>query len=398
MAGKKDGEKNVFWLGLTSFFTDVGSEMIFPILPIFLTSILRANIAVVGVIEGVAESASSILKLYSGWLSDRLGKRKGLVVLGYALSALTKPMFGFATHWTHALGARVADRVGKGIRTSPRDALIAASARTERGKWFGLHRMMDTLGAVAGTVIATILLWKFAPVEGTFRLIFWLSLIPGLLAVILLIAFVREARSPQATRRPALAWKTLPASYRRFVMVSGLFGLANFSYAFFLLRAQDLGMLLALIPLLYLIYNLFYAFTSVPAGQLADRFGKKAMLAIGWLLFAVTSFGFAKVAEMRTLWLLFAMYGVFMGITDGVARAYISDLVEEKRRGTALGVYGMVLGILVIPANLVGGLLWDRFGVGVPFLAAAVIAAMAALLLIMMKEGGKMHDRRKHEA
>jgi len=395
MTRKKGAEKNVFWLGLTSFFTDTSSEMIFPILPVFLTAVLHANMAIVGLIEGVAEACSSILKLYSGWLSDRLGKRKVLIVAGYALSAITKPMFGFATTWTHALAARVMDRTGKGIRTSPRDALIAASVTKERGKWFGMHRMMDTLGAVAGTIIAILLLSRFSG-EHAFRLIFWLSLIPGLLAVIVLIAFVREAGSPPASRRPALAWKALPSAYKRFVMISGLFGLANFSYAFFLLRAHNLGMMLALIPLLYLVYNLFYAFTSLPAGQLADRFGKRAVLVVGWLLFAVTSFGFAKVAEMRTLWLLFAMYGIFMGITDGVARAYISDLVEEKRRGTALGVYNMLLGLLILPANLLGGILWDRFGVSIPFLAAAIIGAIAALLLIMMdgKGRGGSHGRK----
>lgn len=378
---KLEGRRNVFWLGLTSFFTDMSSEMIFPVLPLFLTIVLKANMMMVGLIEGIAESVAALLKLYSGWLSDKWGKRKALVVVGYALSAFTKPVFGFATHWSHALAARVVDRVGKGIRTAPRDALIAASTATERGAWFGLHRMMDTLGAVAGTIIATIILAKFMANEQTFRLIFWLSIIPGILAVTVLVLFVREAKTKTATKQLAVSWKAMPSNYKRFVFIAGLFGLVNFSYAFFLLRAQDIGALLVFIPLLYLVYNLFYAFSSIPAGQLADRFGKRVVLATGYIIFALACYGFATVTTMKALWPLFALYGVFMGVTDGVARAYISDVVAEKQRGTALGMYTMTLGLLIVPANVFGGILWDRIGVKTPFLVAAVIASLAALLL-----------------
>ncbi len=379
-------KSNVFWLGLVSFFTDTSSEMIFPILPMFLTIVLKANMALVGVIEGLAESTASLLKLYSGWLSDKIGKRRILVIAGYSLSALTKPMFGFATHWLHALAARCADRIGKGIRTTPRDALIAASVKKDRGAWFGLHRMMDTLGAVVGTLIAVFILWKFQaaamPTEQTFRIIFWLSLIPGLLAVLILFLFVKEAAAGKKHSRVALSWKAMPSPYKFFVAIASLFGMVNFSYAFFLLRAQDLGIMLLLIPLLYLLYNLFYAFTSLPAGQLGDRYGKRRMLAIGYFLFAILCWGFAKTGSAKTAWLLFALYGVFMGITDGLARAHIADLVKERQRGTALGMYNLITGILILPANLIGGVLWDRFGTAIPFLTAAVVAALAGLLLL----------------
>jgi len=375
-------KKNVWYLGLVSFFTDVSSEMIFPILPIFLTTVLKANMAVVGLIEGIAESTSALLKLISGWLSDKLGKKKLLVIGGYSLSTITKPLLAVSTHWTHILGVRFLDRVGKGIRTTPRDALIASSAAKKvRGKSFGLHRAMDTSGAIVGTLIAFFILQKY--LGDAFRLIFWLSFIPGLIAVLILIFAVKESKS-KAEKKYSFNFKNLNPNLKKFLFVILLFNLANFSYAFFILRAQDIGLLLALIPLVYLAYNIVYAFFSIPAGKLSDIIGRKHVLSMGFLLFGLTSLGFAFIANTYTIWVLFALYGLFMAITDGVSRAYVSDLSVKEERGTTLGVYHTIVGITVLPANFIGGLLWHEVNVYAPFVYAAVLSIIAAVLLVFL--------------
>ena len=379
---KKDSSKNVFWLGLTSFFTDVSSEMIFPILPLFLTTVLNAPVAIIGVIEGIAESASSLLKLVSGWLSDKLGKKKALVIGGYSLSTITKPLLAIATSWTHVLGVRFFDRVGKGIRTAPRDALIAASTEEKkRGKGFGLHRTMDTLGAVVGTLIAFYILQKY--IGDAFRLIFLLSFIPGFIAILILIFKVREVKD-HVKKKIEFSFKDQSSMLKRFLVVITFFNLANFSYAFFILRAKDIGMLIALIPLIYLVYNLVYAFFAIPAGKLSDMIGRKTVLFSGLLLFGLTSLGFAFYANTTTIWLLFALYGLFMAVTDGISRAYVSDLAVKEKRGMALGAYHMIIGITVLPANLIGGFLWDKIDVQAPFIYAAILSIGSALLLLLL--------------
>jgi MFS family permease len=378
----KNTKKNIWYLGWTSFFTDVSSEMIFPILPIFLTTVLKANMAVIGLIEGIAESASAFLKLISGWFSDKFGKKKPLVIAGYSLSTITKPLLALSTHWTHVLGVRVFDRVGKGIRTAPRDALIAAStAKKERGKGFGLHRTLDTSGAIVGTLIAFFILQKFF--EDAFRLIFWLSFIPGLIAVLILIFAVKESKVREE-KKYSFDFNNLNPNLKRFLFVILLFNLANFSYAFFILRAQDIGLLIALIPLVYLVYNLFYAFFSIPAGKLSDIVGRKSVLSVGFLLFGMTSLGFAFFANTMTVWFLFALYGLFMAVTDGVSRAYVSDLSTKEERGTTLGAYHTIVGITVLPANFIGGLLWYNINVFAPFVYAAILSITASLLLVVL--------------
>ena len=381
----KKSQKNVWYMGLTSFFTDVSSEMIFPILPLFLTTVLNANMAVVGLIEGVAESASALLKLISGWVSDKLGKKKPLIILGYSLSTLTKPVLAIATHWTHVLGVRFFDRVGKGIRTTPRDALIAASVnKKDRGKSFGLHRALDSAGAIFGTLIAFFILQRFfGNTADALRLIFWLSFIPGLIAVLILIFGVKEVGG-KANKKFAFDFKNLNPDLKKFLLVIAFFSLANFSYAFFILRAKDVGLLIALIPLVYLVYNVFYAFFSIPAGKVSDKIGRKKVLVSGLMLFALTALGFAFFADTATIWVLFALYGLFMAVTDGVSRAYVSDLAAEEKRGTALGAYHTIVGITVLPANLIGGLLWQKINVQAPFVYAAVLSLISAILLIIL--------------
>lgn len=375
--------KNVFRLGLTSFFTDISSEMIFPILPIFLTTVLKANMAVVGLIEGIAESTSALFRLLSGYLADKFSKKKVFVIAGYSLSTFTKPVLAIATHWTQVLGARVFDRVGKGIRTAPRDAIIASSVSTkkERGKSFGLHRAMDSAGAVVGTLISFLILQKF--LGNAFRLIFWLSLIPGLIAILILVFGVKETNA-ELKKKFDFNFKKLNPNLKRFLLVMTLFSLANFSYAFFILRAQDVGVALAVIPLVYLVYNLIYALFSIPAGRLSDRFGRKNILFAGLILFGVTALGFAFFADSLTIWFLFALYGLFMAVTDGVSRAYVSDLAPEEKRGTALGAYHMIIGITIFPANLIGGILWQKISVESAFIYAATLSIISAILLLIM--------------
>ncbi len=376
----KNQKKNVWYLGLVSFFTDVSSEMIFPILPIFLTTILKANMAVVGLIEGIAESTAALLKLISGWLSDKFGKKKILIIGGYSLSTITKPLLAISTQWTHVLGVRFFDRVGKGVRTAPRDALIAASSdKKSIGKSFGLHRAMDTSGAIVGTLIAFFILQRY--LGDALRLIFWLSFIPGLIAVLILIFAVKEPKS-KAEKKFNFNFKNLNPNLKRFLGVIFIFNLANFSYAFFILRAEDVGLMIALIPLVYLVYNLIYAFFAIPAGKLSDIIGRRQVLCIGFLLFSLTTLGFAFIANTLTIWILFALYGLFMALTDGVSRAYVSDLTVKEERGTTLGAYHAIVGITVLPANLIGGLLWHKINVFAPFVYAAILSIVAALLLV----------------
>lgn len=381
MEEEKSKSRNVFRLGLTSFFTDVSSEMIFPILPLFLTTVLNAPMSIIGLIEGIAESVAALLKFVSGWISDKLGKKKPLVIAGYSLSTVTKPLLAIASHWTHVLGVRVFDRIGKGIRTAPRDALIAASVEEKkRGRSFGLHRMMDTAGAVVGTLIASFILMKY--LGGAFKLIFLLSFIPGAIAVLILIFGVKEVKD-HVQKRFEVGFQDNNPMLKRFLWIIAIFNLANFSYAFFILRAQNIGMLIALIPLIYLVYNLVYAFFAIPAGKLSDRFGRRIVLFSGLLLFGITALGFAFIANSFTIWILFALYGLFMAITDGVSRAYVSDLAVSEKRGRALGTYHMIVGITVLPANLIGGFLWDKVNVQAPFIFAAVLSIISALLLVM---------------
>ncbi|MBU0706460.1 MFS transporter [Patescibacteria group bacterium] len=381
-------QKNVFMLGLTSFFTDLSSEMIFPVLPIFLTSVLGANMAVIGLIEGVAESAATILKLVSGWISDKFGKKKPLIVMGYSFSAVTKPLLALTTHWWQVLVIRIADRVGKGIRTAPRDSLIAASVPQKKmGAKFGLHRAMDTAGAVVGTLVSFLILQRY--LGDAFKIIFLLSAIPGVIAVSVLVFGVKDAPKKTESGKLSFNFSACDPALKRFLWAIAFFNLANFSYAFFILRANDIGLAVYLIPLVYLVYNIVYAALSIPIGRLSDRIGRKMILVAGILLFGLTSLGFGFVANTLTIWGLFALYGLFMAVTDGVSRAYVSDLTATNKRGLALGTYHAIVGITVLPANFIGGVLWHSINVQAPFIYAAVLSAVSALLLIFYVKGAR---------
>lgn len=386
---KQELKKNVYALGFTSFLTDVSSEMILALLPLFLTA-LGAGKAAIGLIEGIAEATASLLKTFSGWFSDKVGKRKLLVVLGYSLSTVTKPFIALANNWGQVLLVRFLDRVGKGVRTSPRDALISESIEArERGKYFGFHRMMDTMGAVVGTMLASLFLFVFGryfamPLMLQYRTIFWIALIPGLLSVITLVFFVKEPKFVEQGKKLFSFRAALPKPFVRFLIIVGLFELVHFSYALFILRVAELGVIVPLIPLVYLAYNIVYAATAMPFGQLADKVGKKTMLAVGYLLFGLMCLGFAFASQSYQAWLLFIIFGLAVAIIEAVPRAMVPDMVPSEVKGTAYGFYHMLVGLMDLPASLIAGLLWDAFGPLVAFSYGGVVAVISAGLLFIL--------------
>jgi len=388
--------RNVWILSATSFLTDVSSEMILNLLPLFLANVLGAGTAVIGLIEGLAETTASVLKVFSGWLSDRLGQRKWLTVAGYGLSTLAKPFLYFATSWSGVLGVRFADRVGKGIRTAPRDALIADSIdERQRGLSFGLHRAMDTAGAFSGLLIATAVIWAIQAGGGTlqrttFQTVVLLSIVPAALAVVVLALGARDIpRREEAARPPSLTLRGFDARFRGFLLIVILFTLGNSSDAFLILRAQERGLSVLGVMGALLALNLVYALVSSPAGVLSDRIGRRRVLVGGWLIYGLVYLGFALAGAGWQVWLLYALYGVYYGMSEGVARALVADIVRPEQHGTAYGVFNAAVGVTAFPASLIAGLLWQGLGPwsglgpAAPFLFGAGLALLAALLMIM---------------
>ncbi|MCU0641747.1 MAG: MFS transporter [Candidatus Margulisbacteria bacterium] len=386
-------KRNVWALGLTSFFNDVSSEMIMVILPLFLTS-LGASRAVIGLIEGVAEATASFLKILSGWLSDQLGKRKMLIGLGYTLSTLTKPLIALANSWPLVLFVRFTDRVGKGVRNSPRDALVADSTEpSERGLSFGFHRAMDTAGAVVGTLLASLFLYYFSghlkmELMTQYRTVFWLSVIPGLLSVLTIVFLVKDLPRSGTKDEGRGTKGGFYRGFTPFLVVMGFFQLANFSYALFILRAADLGVVPYLIPIIYLVYNLVYVFCSVPLGQLSDKLGRKRVLSYGFLVLAFLLSGFALATQTWQAWPLFAVYGIVSAITESTPRAFVSDLAAPEIRGTAYGIYYALIGVTALPASALAGWLWDFYGPAngpiVAFGFGTLMALIATALLLYL--------------
>lgn len=374
--------RNVLALGLVSLFTDVSSEMIYPLLPLFLTSVLGAGQTFVGLVEGVAESAASLTKLGSGWLSDRLGQRKGLVVAGYTLSSLTRPLVAFALAPWHVLAVRFADRLGKGLRTSPRDALIAASTDVAiRGRAYGFHRSMDHLGAVAGPALAFGLL---AMLGERLRTIFLLAAIPGFLSVLIVVLWVSEVQVERAASREPRRVARLDGQLIRFLLVVTLFTLGNSSDAFLLLRARDVGIAVAHLPLLWMFFHVVKAATGMPGGILSDLRGRRGAIIAGWLIYALAYLGFGAASHPWQIWVLFTFYGLYFGLTEGVERALIADLVPAERQASAFGVYHFCIGIAALPSSLLMGYLYQRFEAGPAFTVGASLAALSALLLLIL--------------
>ncbi len=379
---------NVLLLGIVSFFNDAASEMIYPLLPVFLTAVLGAGPAALGVIEGIAESTASFLKLASGFISDRVHRRKGWVVGGYLLSNAARPLIGLAVSWPGVLALRFIDRIGKGVRTSPRDALIAESTPPEyRGKAFGFHRAADHAGAVVGPLLAALLIAFF---QLDLKTVFILSVIPGLLTVAVLSAGVKETpmeARPAARHEPLRirrAWREMPQTLRRFAMILFLFTLGNSTDAFLLLKAQQLGVSVALIPVLWTVLHIVKMGSSLPGGMASDRLGRKGVIVTGWMVYALTYAGFIFADSTWQAWALFMIYGLYFGLSEGAEKALIADLAPEHLRGSAFGLYHLMIGIGALPASLLFGWVWQVYGDAAAFGMGASLALAAGLLLMRL--------------
>ncbi|HBB87488.1 MAG TPA: MFS transporter [Blastocatellia bacterium] len=388
--------RNVFAISLVSLLNDASSEIIYPLLPIFLSLTLGASPGIVGLIEGAAESFSSLLKLFAGHFSDRRGKRKVFVVFGYVLSSFTRPLLAFAGSWSQVLGLRVVDRVGKGVRTSPRDAMIADAVRVEeRGLAFGFHRAMDHTGAVIGPLIGYLVLYYFAanqqaPSASDFTKIFLVASIPALAAVLVAFMFVRESSfkaqvdEKGAARPVRFSLRGFDGNFKRFLFILALFTLSNSSDFFLILRAQTTGVSAPHTLLLWAAFHIVKVLSSIFGGDLSDRLGRRRLIVSGWILYAAVYAGFAFVTNEVSVWILFLIYGIYFGLSEGAEKALVADLVPPEKRGTAFGLYNLAFGITVLPASLLMGGLWDWRGPKTAFIVSALLGASAALLLLLL--------------
>jgi MFS family permease len=377
---------NVLVLGIVSLFADMSTEMIYPLIPLFLVNVLGATFIDVGFIEGVAESTASILKIVSGYLSDRFGKRKSLVYSGYAVAAIAKPLLALATAWQQVLAIRFLDRLGKGIRDSARDAIISESKGLGVGRSFGFQRSLDTLGAIIGPLIAVVLFGILS-----FRGLFLLAFIPGIIATALVVFFVKEtAVGSRSNQRYKVSFRSFDSNFRIFLLGLGLFFIGNSSDAFLFLRAQNLGVPTLQVPVLYLAMNVIYAVSSFPFGIVSDRIGRKAVLIIGFGIFFAVYLGFALASSALIIWILFPIYGLYYGLTDGVSKALVSDLAPLHLKATAFGTYYFIIGVVALPASLIAGTLWQVVGPAFAFLYGAVMALIAVLIIGLFVRTGRL--------
>jgi len=408
--GKKRSKlgRNVIGLGAVSLFTDVSTEMIYPLLPIFLAGALGANASFIGAIEGAAETTASLLKLLSGWWSDKVRSRKPFVVVGYLIASIARPFTAITRTATQVLAIRLTDRVGKGLRTSPRDALLAESAPPEaRGLAYGFHAAADNTGAVLGPLIAFLILKLHgvgaldssrrlsAHDEGAIRTVFWLSAIPAAIAMIVLIIVVkdvpRKEKGHAAGETPGEGSR-LSGRFWAYLLVVLLFTLGNSTDAFLLLRANQLGVPVALAPILWAVLNFVKAATGTYGGQLSDKVGRKPLIVGGWLLYAAVYFAFAWAGAPWQAWALFAVYGVFYGMTEGTEKALVADIVPRSRRGAAFGWYNLAIGLGALPASLIFGWIWDKSGASLAFIFGASLALVAAVLITLVAPASRLRE------
>ena len=387
--------RNVFAIGLVSFLNDASSEIVYPLLPIFLATSLGASPAAIGIIEGAAESVSSVLKLVAGHASDRIGRRKGLVVFGYGLASAARLLLAFVATWPQALAARIADRVGKGIRGAPRDALIADSVSPlKRGIAFGFHRAMDHAGAVVGPLLAFAFVWLVAaepsaPTREEFGWVFLAAGVPAAAAVLVAAFAVRDvatrAADAHVTAPLRLSLAGFDGNFVAFLAILALFTLSNSSDAFLLLRAQQAGVPTEILPLVWAALHVTKVISSVVGGDLSDRIGRKTLIVSGWLIYAAVYAGFAFVETPGGAWILFLVYGVYFGLVEGAEKALVADLVRPDQRGTAYGLYNLAFGVTVLPASLLMGALWEVSGPRTAFLVSAALGATAAFGLLFIR-------------
>lgn len=385
---------NIWIVTITSFLTDISSEMIIYLIPLFLANVLGVRMAFIGLIDGVAETTASLVKIYSGMLSDELGKRKWLAVVGYGISTIAKPFLYFTNAWGGVLGVRFADRIGKGVRTAPRDALVAASADKEnRGFAFGLHRAGDTAGAFLGIAIAALIIWLTQTnaallSANTFRIAVLASIIPAVLAVIVLAVGATDLTGSDASvEKKRLSFKEITPRFKIFLAIMILFTLGNSSDSFIILRAQERGLSVLQTMFMLMTFTAIYASLSSPLGALSDKVGRKKLIVGGWLAYALVYLGFALANAGWQIWMLFGFYGIYYAATEGVAKALVADLVPEAQRGAAYGWFNAAIGITALPASFLAGLFWqgagawNGFGASAPFFFGAMLSLTASILL-----------------
>ncbi len=383
---------NVILLGLVSFFADVSAEMAYPLIPLYLTAAFGATPALVGVIEGIAESTASLLKVYSGYLTDRYQKKKAIAFLGYAAGLVYKAALLLSSSWGGVLAARVIDRLGKGIRTSPRDVMVSESAPAGGlGNAFGIHKALDMAGSALGILLAFLLIRGAGAGGPDYRRVFLISIIPAALSL-MMFRFIREKRAGREQKERERFWKNagkLSKPLKLYLLITGLFTLGNSSNTFLLLRARSAGFDDTAVILLYFLYNLSASLLAVPFGRLSDRIGRKKLLTGGYLVFALTYAGFAFIRGRMAMVLVFAVYGFYTAMTAGVERALIAEISPKELKGTMLGLHATIAGVALLPASMVFGLLWNRFGPQVPFLFGASLSLLATVLLVLFFKPGK---------
>lgn len=376
--------RNIIFLGLVSFFADISSEMVYPLIPLYLTTAFGATPVLVGIIEGIAESVASLLKVFSGYISDRYNRKKPLAFFGYASGLLYKLALLFAGSWGGILGARVIDRFGKGIRTAPRDVMVSESAdKTQMGQAFGIHKALDMAGAAIGTLLAFVLLKRIG--EGAYKTIFAVSILPVLLALLMFV-FIKEKRDVRESKPREHFWENfrqLNRNLKLYLLVTFLFTLGNSSNTFLLLKANDIGFSSSDVILLYFVYNLVSAVFAIPFGKRSDRVGRKRILIAGYLMFAAVYLGFAIVSSKWLLVAVFVLYGFYTAMVTGVERAFIAEIAPAELKGTMLGLHSTLVGIALLPASVIAGALWTAAGSFAPFALGALLSLIAALLLGM---------------
>lgn len=373
---------NIIVLGIVSFLTDISSEMVYPLLPIFLTVNLGASPAILGIIEGIAESLASLLKVFSGYWGDKTKKKKELAIVGYGSSFFGKFILILAGSWSGVLLSRVVDRLGKGVRTAPRDSLIADSAEEKSyGQAFGLHRAMDTFGAVIGVAIAYVLLMGNT---SNFKRIFIFSMIPAFLGVVALF-FIRQPRKvKESGKKFSFSWAQLDGRLKAFLILTFIFNLGNSSNQFLLLRANKLGASAPVVVLLYLVYNISYGILSYPACTFSDRIGRKKVLVVGYFVYALVYLGFVRVSGLPSMWMLFIIYGIYIALTEGVEKALLADMAPSHLRGTVIGLHAALVGVALLPASFLAGFLWEFLGASAPFYFGSVMGLLAAIGLFFI--------------
>ena len=376
-------ERNIFFTGLTSLLTDTSTKMLYSVMPLFLLSI-GATKTELSLIEGIAESTASLLKAFSGWWSDRIGKNKPFMLIGYAITAIITPLYFYAMSPFHVLYLRFIERVGKGIRTAPRDSLIAGSAgEAKAGRSFGFHKAMDNCGAIFGPLMAFGILTVF---PADYRKVFLFAAIPAILGVLSITFFIKEAKKPQEDLPGKIVLKDFSQKYYWFLFIVFVFTLGNSTDTLLLVKAKEVGITTIYIPLVYLIFNTVSVIFAVPAGILSDKIGRERLIIFGYLLYAIIYYGFGRTGKKSVIILLFALYGLYSAAIDGIQKALVSDIIDKDKRGTGLGIYNALLGITLLPASLIAGVLYDKVNSGAPFYFGAVMALLASIMMIIFSK------------